>query len=144
MNYILTNFLFVGSIILQWYLQGQIQTYFQQYSEKLILNYPKNKYYMTSGDILSLVLLGGTVLFLLFLHYQPVLQIFDMFLYHHPPPFFNDKVFDRNMVSVYWNFFLTTHDKYRTNFLILLIVLGSYISWSFPFIFYSMNPFGGS
>ena len=34
---------------------------------------------MSFGDILSVVPLGETVLFLLFLHYQLVLQILDIF-----------------------------------------------------------------
>ena len=71
-------------MIIQFYLQGQVQPYFCRYSEILNLNYSNKNYEMTFGDILSLVLLGGTVLFLLLFHYQLVLQIFDMFLYHHP------------------------------------------------------------
>ena len=77
---------------------------------------------------------GWNCTFLLFSHYQLVLQIFDMFLYHHP--FFKKYSFYRNMVHMSWNFLLTTHDQDRTNVLILLIVLGIYISWSllFPFL----------
>ena len=41
-----------------------------------------------------------------------------------------------NLVHVSWNFLLTTHDQDLTNILILLIVLGSYISWSFIFPFF--------
>ena len=52
--------------------------------------------------------------------------------------------FNRNTVHMSWIFLLTTHDQDRTNFLILLIVLGSYIYWSCLFIFYHLTPFGGS
>ena len=45
-----------------------------------------------------------------------------------------------NLVHVSWNFLLTTRDQDRTNVFIFLIVLGSYISWSFIFLFMVLLP----
>ena len=88
---------------------------------------------MTSDDILSLLLLGWTVLFLLFLNYQSLLQIFDFF--KSSPLNFVWCSFYRNLVHVSWIFFLTTHDQYQPNVLILLIVTGSYIIGLFLSLF---------
>ena len=41
--------------------------------------------------------------------------------------------FYRNLIHVSWKFLLTTHNQDQTNVLILLIVLGIYISWFFSF-----------
>ena len=52
----------VGSMIIQFYLQGQVQPCNHQYSERIIPKDLNNNYYMSFADILSLVLLGETIL----------------------------------------------------------------------------------
>ena len=53
-------------------------------------------------------------------------------------------IFYRNLVHVSWKFLSTNHDQYRTNFLLFLIVLGSYIFLSYIFLFYHLTIFCGS
>ena len=129
-------------MILQCDLQEQLQPCFHQYCERMILKSSNNNYYMTLGDILTLVLLGETLLLCNFhitnWDYKELicfhLLIFNvhliMFLY-------------RNWVHVYLIFLLIDHDPYQTSMLILQTYPGIYIYLHFPFLFYDPNPFGG-
>ena len=53
-------------IILKFNFQVQLQTCYHQYCERLTLNYSNNKYYISIGDIVALVILGETLFSVIF------------------------------------------------------------------------------
>ena len=99
-------------MILQHSLQGQVQTCCHWYRERLMPNYSNNKYYMSFGDIISLVLLGGIVLYCYFCiinwyskylicfciitHKFSLIKFFNINLFHVSCKFFSNHLWSRS------------------------------------------------
>ena len=132
----------VVSMIFQYNSQGRLQPCYHQYREKSDAKWFKQQllddfwWYFSTGAA------GWNTTFSV-VFALPIGTEDNWYVFVSSPPVFVWYFF-WNLVHMSWNFVLTTNDQDQISVLIFRIFLGSYIYWSFTFIFYYRNNFGGS